>query len=74
MDLKDKFSTLEDMKWTAKGRIPEDSRRILPPVLPTMSGSIQQLCMCASVAPSHTSLVVQQFLARRNIPVITQPP
>jgi transposase len=25
-------------------------------------------------APSHTSLVVQQFLAEKNIPVITQPP
>jgi hypothetical protein len=25
-------------------------------------------------APSHTSLVVQQFLAKENIPVITQPP
>jgi histone-lysine N-methyltransferase SETMAR len=24
--------------------------------------------------PSHTSLVVQQFLAEKNIPVITQPP
>jgi len=25
-------------------------------------------------APSHTSLVVQQFLAEKSIPVITQPP
>jgi hypothetical protein len=25
-------------------------------------------------APSHTSLVVQQFFAKKNIPVITQPP
>jgi hypothetical protein len=25
-------------------------------------------------APSHTSLVVQHFLAEKNIPVITQPP
>jgi hypothetical protein len=25
-------------------------------------------------APSHTLLIVQQFLAERNIPVITQPP
>jgi hypothetical protein len=25
-------------------------------------------------APSHTSLVVQQFLTEKNIPVITQPP
>jgi hypothetical protein len=25
-------------------------------------------------APSHTSLVVQQFLAEKNITVITQPP
>jgi hypothetical protein len=25
-------------------------------------------------APSHTSLVVQQFLAERSIPFITQPP
>jgi hypothetical protein len=25
-------------------------------------------------APSHTSLFVQQFLAKKNIPVITQPP
>jgi hypothetical protein len=24
--------------------------------------------------PSHTSLVVQQFLAEKNIPVFTQPP
>jgi hypothetical protein len=27
-----------------------------------------------SNAPSHTSLVVQQVLAEKNIPVITQPP
>jgi hypothetical protein len=25
-------------------------------------------------APSHASLVVQQFLTKKNIPVITQPP
>jgi hypothetical protein len=25
-------------------------------------------------APSHTSLVVQQFLSEKSIPVITQPP
>jgi hypothetical protein len=25
-------------------------------------------------APSHTSLIVQQFLAEKNTPVITQPP
>jgi len=25
-------------------------------------------------APSHTSLVVQQFLAEKSIPVVTQPP
>ena len=25
-------------------------------------------------APSHTSLVVQQFLAEKSVPVITQPP
>jgi hypothetical protein len=25
-------------------------------------------------APSHTSLVVQQFLAEKNMPVSTQPP
>jgi hypothetical protein len=25
-------------------------------------------------APSHTSLVLQQFLAEKTIPVITQPP
>ena len=30
--------------------------------------------MHCSFAPSHTSLVVQQFLAEKSIPVITQPP
>jgi hypothetical protein len=30
--------------------------------------------MLGAKAPSHTSLVVQQFLAEKSIPVITQPP
>jgi len=29
------------------GRTPEDSKRSLPPVLPTMAGSMEQLCVCA---------------------------
>ena len=28
----------------------------------------------SAFAPSHTSLVVQQFLAEKSIPIITQPP
>jgi len=31
------------------GRTPEDSKRSLPPVLPTMVGSMEQLCVCARV-------------------------
>ena len=31
-------------------------------------------CVARCDAPSHTSLVVQQFLAEKSIPVITQPP
>ena len=30
--------------------------------------------MHCSFAPSHTSLVVQQFLAEKSIPIVTQPP
>ena len=29
------------------GRTPEDSKRSLPPVLPTLSGSMEQVCVCA---------------------------
>ena len=28
------------------GRTPEDSKRSLPPVLPTMAGSMEQVCVC----------------------------
>jgi hypothetical protein len=31
------------------GRIPEDTKISLPPVLPTMAGSMEQVCMRASV-------------------------
>ena len=34
----------------------------------------REWCLHHGNAPSHTSLVVQQFLAERSIPVITQPP
>jgi len=31
------------------GRTPEDFKRSLPPVLPTMVGSMEQMCVCARV-------------------------
>ena len=31
------------------GRTPEDSKRSLPPVHPTMEGSMEQVCVCATV-------------------------
>jgi len=31
------------------GGTPEDSKRSLPPVLPTMAGSMEQVCVCATV-------------------------
>ena len=31
------------------GRTAEDSKRSLPPVLPTMAGSMEQVCVCARV-------------------------
>ena len=31
------------------GRTPEDSKRSLPPVLPTMAGTMEQVCVCARV-------------------------
>ena len=31
------------------GRTPEDSKRSLPPVLPTMARSMEQVCVCARV-------------------------
>jgi len=30
-----------------EGQTPEDSKRSLPPVLPTMAGLTEQVCVCA---------------------------
>jgi hypothetical protein len=38
------------------------------------SGGREEWILHHDNAPSHTSLVVQQFLAEKSIPVITQPP
>jgi hypothetical protein len=38
------------------------------------SGTDSEWFLHRDNAPSHTSLVVQQFLTEKNIPVITQPP
>jgi hypothetical protein len=40
-----RFATMEDIE--CDGRTAEDSKRSLPPVLPTMAGSMQQECVCA---------------------------
>ena len=42
-----RFATVEDIE--CEGRIAEDSKRSLPPVLPTMAGSMEQVCTCARV-------------------------
>ena len=41
------FATMEDIE--CDGRTAEDSKRSLPPVLPTMAGSMEQVCVCARV-------------------------
>jgi len=41
-----RFATMEDIEWNATA---EDSKRRLPPVLPTMAGSMEQVCVCAMV-------------------------
>ena len=40
-----RFATMEDIE--CDGRTAEDSKRSLPPVLPTMAGSMKQVCVCA---------------------------
>jgi hypothetical protein len=39
------FAIMEDME--CDGRTAEDSKRSLPPVFPTMAGSMEQVCLCA---------------------------
>ena len=43
-----RFATMEDIKSNATAKL-EDSKRSLPPVLPTMAGSMEQVCVCARV-------------------------
>ena len=40
-----RFAAVEDIE--CDGLIAEDSKRSLPPVLPTMEGSMEQVCVCA---------------------------
>ena len=42
-----RFATIEDIE--CDDRTPEDSKRSLPPVLPTKAGLMEQVCMCARV-------------------------
>ena len=42
-----RFVTMEDIE--CDGRTAEDSKRSLPPVLPTMAGSMEQVCVCVCV-------------------------
>ena len=42
-----RFATMEDIE--CDDRTPEDSKRSLPPELPTVAGSMEQACMCARV-------------------------
>jgi hypothetical protein len=39
-----RFATMEDIE--CDGRTAEDSKRSLPPVLPTLFGSMEQVCVC----------------------------
>jgi hypothetical protein len=39
-----RFATMEDIE--CDDRTPRDSKRSLPPVLPTMAGSVEQVCVC----------------------------
>jgi hypothetical protein len=45
-----RFATIENIK--CDGRTPEDSKRSLPPLRPTMAGSMEQVCLCACVKGS----------------------
>jgi hypothetical protein len=42
-----RFATMEDIEFD--GRTAEDSKRSLPPVHPTMAGSMEQVCVCVCV-------------------------
>jgi hypothetical protein len=42
-----RFAIMEDIE--CDGRTPEDSKRSLPPMLPTMAGSMEQVCVCVCV-------------------------
>jgi len=62
-------------KWASRGRILhhggrqiecdsqtlEDSKRSLPPVLPTMAGSLEQVCVCAR-ARAHARVQLWRWL------------
>jgi len=39
-----RFATMEDIE--CDNQTPRDSKRSLPPVLPTMAGSMEQVCVC----------------------------
>ena len=47
--LRDAFRNHGGHQIECDGRNPEDSKRSLPPVLPTMAGSMEQVCVCARV-------------------------
>ena len=45
----DMFCNHGGHKIERDGRTPVNSKRSLPPVLPTMAGSMEQVCVCARV-------------------------
>ena len=45
-----RFATMEDVE--CDDRTPENSKKTLPPVLPTMAGSMEKVCVCVSKGPT----------------------
>jgi hypothetical protein len=43
--MRTRFATMEDIK--CEGQTAEDSKRSLPPMIPTMAGLMKQVCVCA---------------------------
>jgi hypothetical protein len=56
-----RFATMD---IECNGRAPEDSKRSLPPVLPTMAESMQQLCVCVR-ACARARVLIWRWLGKR---------
>jgi hypothetical protein len=57
------FATMEDIKSSAMAKLPEESKTTIQPVLPTMVGSMAQVCVCARAHKVPTFKVIKVITA-----------